>query len=187
LPTLQIIIASTRPQRLGGAVGDWLIERAGEHGKFELDVADLAEIDLPMFDEPHHPRLAKYTQRHTQAWSARVAAADAFAFVTPEYNYGPAPSLINALTYLNREWQYKPAGFVSYGGVAAGTRGVQMAKQVMTTLKIFPLFEAVSIPFVKERIDDDGKLVANEIMDDAATVMLDELLRVEAAMRQLRS
>ena len=187
MPTLEVVIASTRPGRVGLPVAEWFIAHARAHGGFEVDVADLAEVDLPLLDEPNHPRLRQYTKQHTLDWSARVNAADAFAFVTPEYNYGPTAALINAPSYLHHEWLYKPAGFVRYGGISAGTRGVQVAKQIVTTLKIVALTEAVSIPFVQQFLNDDGRIQPNEIMTGAATAMLDELVRVEAALRPLRA
>jgi NAD(P)H-dependent FMN reductase len=187
VPTLQIIIASTRPGRVGLPVGQWFTSRAQAHGVFELDVADLAELKLPFVDEPNHPRLRQYTKKHTKDWSARVGLADAFVMVLPEYNFGYPATIKNAIDFLHQEWKYKPVGFVSYGGVAAGTRSVQQLKQVVTTLSMFPLFAAVSIPFVSQFIDDDGALQANETMEQAADAMLDELVRVEAALRPLRS
>ena len=187
MPTLQIIVASTRPGRVGLPVARWFEQRAREHGAFDIDFADLAEIGLPFVDEPNHPRLRQYTKRHTREWSARVDAADAFAFVMPEYNFGFNAPLKNALDFVYNEWAYKPVGLVSYGGVAAGTRAAQMIKQVVTTLKMTPLFESVSIPFVAQFIDDEGALVGNEIMERAAAAMLDELVRVEAALRPLRA
>jgi NAD(P)H-dependent FMN reductase len=186
MPTLQIVIASTRPGRVGLPVAQWLIERAREHGGFELDVVDLAEFRLPFMDEPAHPRLRQYIHEHTRAWSARVDAADAFVFVMPEYNHGFNAPLKNALDYLHHEWQHKPLGFVSYGGVAAGTRAVQMLKPVVASLKLTPLFEAVHIPFVARLLDDDGRVHANETMEAAADAMLDELVRMEAVLRPLR-
>jgi NAD(P)H-dependent FMN reductase len=187
MPKLSVVIASTRPGRAGLPIAQWFTERAVDHGAFDVEVADLAAIDLPLMDEPNHPRLRQYTQQHTKDWSAQVDAADAFVFVTPEYNFGyPAP-LKNAIDYLHVEWKHKPVGFVSYGGVAAGTRAVQQIKQVVTTLSMFPLFEAVSIPFHTQFIDEDGRVQANEVMEKASTVMLDELLRVEAALRPLRA
>jgi NAD(P)H-dependent FMN reductase len=187
MPTLQIIITSTRPGRVGLPVALWFAERARAHGGFEIDVADLAEIDLPFVDEPNHPRLQRYTHQHTKDWSARVAAADAFAIVLPEYNYGMPATIKNAIDFLHVEWAYKPVGFVSYGGVSAGTRSTQQLKQVVTTLKMFALMEAVSIPFVNQFIDDEGSIQANEVMEQSSTAMLDELVRVEAALRVLRS
>jgi NAD(P)H-dependent FMN reductase len=181
-----VLIASTRPGRVGLPVGRWLDGRARAHGAFEVQLVDLLELSLPLMDEPNHPRLRSYTQRHTEEWSAQVDAADAFVFVMPEYNYGFTAPLKNAIDYLHQEWLYKPVGFVSYGGVAAGTRAVQMLKQVVTTLKMTPLFEAVSIPFVAQFIDDNGELQANEVMLQAADTMLDELARVAAMLAQLR-
>ncbi len=185
-PVLRIIVGSTRPGRVGPAVADWIARRAEEHGGFDVEVTDLAELDLPMFNEPNHPRLRQYTQQHTRDWSALVDGSDAFVFVTPEYNYGFNAALKNAIDYLHTEWQHKAAGIVSYGGVAAGTRATQMLKQVLTSLKIMPVPEAVNIPFVRELIDEDGRLKPTEVMESSATAMLDELLRWTESLRQLR-
>jgi NAD(P)H-dependent FMN reductase len=186
-PTLQIIVASTRPGRVGYPVAQWIQRTAEEHGAFEVELVDLAEVDLPFMDEPNHPRLQQYEHDHTRRWSATVARADAFLFVMPEYNYGFTAPLKNAIDFLHVEWQYKPVGLVSYGGVSAGTRAAQMVKQVVTTLKMVPLFEAVSIPFVTQFIDDEGQVVPNETMISSATAMLDELVRITAALRPLRA
>jgi NAD(P)H-dependent FMN reductase len=185
-PQLQVMIASTRPGRVGLPVARWFTAAAEAHGAFALDVVDLAELDLPFLDEPQHPRLRRYEHDHTKRWSERVDRADAVALVLPEYNYGMNAPLKNALDYLHHEWAYKPVGFVSYGGVAAGTRAVQMTKLVITALRMTPVFEAVSIPFIRDKIDAGGNLQANETMDQAAAAMLDELVRVEAALRPLR-
>ncbi len=186
MPRLQVIIASTRPGRLGLPIGTWFAGAAVAHGAFEVDFADLAEVALPFMDEPNHPRLRNYLHRHTIDWSARVGAADAFVFVTAEYNAGyPAP-LKNAIDFLYDEWKYKPVGFVSYGGVSAGTRCVQMLKQVVTTLRMIPVLEAVSIPFVAQLIDHERRFVPTELVENAAVAMLDELDRVQAALAPLR-
>src|ERR1700689_4046498 len=169
MPTLQILIASTRPGRVGLPVGRWFEAHARAHGGFEIDKVDLAEIDLPFMDEPNHPRLRQYTQQHTKDWSARVEAADAFVVVMPEYNYGFNAPLKNAIDYLHVEWAYKPVGFVSYGGISAGTRAVQMIKQVVTTLKMVPIADSVNIPFVQQFLDDDRRLQPNDVMEAAAT------------------
>jgi NAD(P)H-dependent FMN reductase len=185
-PILQIIIASTRPGRVGPSVAAWIQERAVAHGGFDVELIDLAEVNLPMMDEPNHPRLRKYTHQHTKDWSAVVGSADAFIFVIPEYNYGFNAATKNAIDYLHNEWLHKPAGIVSYGGVAAGTRATQMLKQVLSALKVVPVTEAVNIPFVQEKLDENGRLKPNEIMEGAATAMLNELVRWEHAIGPLR-
>jgi NAD(P)H-dependent FMN reductase len=187
MPKLHVILASTRPGRAGEPIADWFVERAIAHGAFDVELVDLAEVALPFMDEPNHPRLRRYTHEHTKAWSARVDSADAFVFVTPEYNYGLTAPLKNAIDFLHFEWQHKPVGFVSYGGVAAGTRAVQMLKQVVTTLKMLPLFEAVNIPFHTQFIDEEGGVEANETMVKAAAAMLDELVITEAMLAPRRA
>jgi NAD(P)H-dependent FMN reductase len=186
MPTLQVIIASTRPGRVGLPVADWFASRAADHGGFSLDVADLAELDLPMMDEPNHPRLQRYEHQHTKDWSARVSAADAFVMITPEYNHSYNAPLKNAIDFLHKEWEYKPVGFVSYGGIAAGTRALQALKPVVSVLKMTPVSEAVNIPFVRQFVNDQEVLEPNDVLEQAADVMLDELVKVEAALRPLR-
>src|SRR4051794_17955061 len=178
-PKLAIIFASTRPGRRGLPIAQWAYNRAAEYGAFDPELIDLAEVNLPFMDEPNHPRLRQYTHEHTWAWSGRIDAADAFIIVTPEYNYGMVAPLKNAIDYLHQEWQYKPVGFVSYGGVAAGTRAVQMTKQVVSTLKMVPLFEAVAIPYFTQHFDEDEQFQPTEAMESSMTAMLNELVRVE--------
>jgi NAD(P)H-dependent FMN reductase len=186
MPRLTIIVGSTRPGRAGLPIARWFADRARSHGGFDVNMVDLAELNLPLLDEPNHPRLRRYIHRHTKDWSAIVDASDAFAIVTPEYNNGYPAALKNAIDYLHEEWCDKPVGFVSYGGVSAGTRAVQQLKQVVTTLKMHPVVEAVSIPFHVQFIGDDGRVQANEMMEQAVDAMLDELVRVEGALRPLR-
>jgi NAD(P)H-dependent FMN reductase len=185
MPNLHVVVASTRPGRGGLAVGKWFEERAREHGGFDVAFVDLAEVNLPFLDEPKHPRFKDYTQEHTKKWSAIVSAADAFVFVTPEYNYGMPATLLNALDFLFREWNYKPAAFVSYGGVSGGTRSQQMAKLVITSLRMMPIPEAVTIPFY-ERAMKGGVFTGDEIQAKSAKGMLDELLRWTNALRPMR-
>lgn len=187
MPRLGIVIASVREGRVGYPVAQWFIERAQRHGRFDVDVVDLKEVDLPVFAERSHPRLQKYENEKQKTWSARVSALDAFVLVTPEYNYSPSPALLNALDYLFVEWHYKAAAFVSYGGISGGIRAVQLAKQTLTTLKMVPIVEAVVIPFVAQAIDrETGAFRANEQHEKSATVLLDELLRWTEALAVLR-
>lgn len=185
MPHLLIVIASTRPGRVGLPVGEWFAGRARDHGAFDVEVTDLAELALPLFDEPRHPRLRDYAHAHTHEWSEIVDRADAVVFVTPEYNHGYPATLKNAIDYLHQEWQHKPVGFVSYGGVAAGTRAVQQLKQVVTAVRMLPVTDAVNIPFVAQVVRD-GEVLANDVMTTAADAMLDELAEAERTLRPRR-
>jgi len=185
MPKLHTIIVSTRPTRIGPAIANWFHDFAKAHGKFDAELIDLADFNLPVYDEPHHPMRRQYTQEHTKKWSASVNAADAFVFVTPEYNYSPPPSFVNALDYLFWEWQYKPAGLVSYGGVSGGLRSAQAAKLQLTTLKMMPIPEGVALPNVYQQLQD-GKFVANELNTQGASALLNELIGWSEALAPLR-
>jgi NAD(P)H-dependent FMN reductase len=182
-PILAIVIGSTRPGRVGPRFAEWFRERAVAHGGFDVELIDLAEVNLPLLDEPNHPRLRQYVHGHTIEWSRTVERADAFVLVTPEYNFGYNAALKNAIDYLFHEWADKAVGFVSYGGVAGGTRAVQQLKQVVTSLKMVPVVESVNIPFFSQFIDEAGVVRPSDSMARAADAMLDELLRVTALLR----
>jgi NAD(P)H-dependent FMN reductase len=184
---LHSIICSTRPGRVGPLVARWFHEFARSHGKFEATLLDLAEFNLPLYDEPHHPRTRTYTKEHTKAWARSVAAADAYVFVTPEYNYCPPPEFVNALDYVYMEWNYKPCGFVSYGGLSGGMRAVQMEKQLVTTLKMMPMVEGVAIPMVAQALDAKTGFKSNEHVESAAKMMLDELFKWAQALKPMRA
>jgi NAD(P)H-dependent FMN reductase len=185
-PVVQIIVGSTRPGRVGLPVARWVFERAQAHGGFTPELVDLAEVALPLLDEPNHPRLQQYVHRHTLDWSATVSRADGFVFVIPEYNHSYSAAVKNALDYLHNEWHFKPAAFVSYGGVSAGTRSLNALKPVVTSLQMMPVFEAVNVPFVASFLDDDGAFAPNEVTEKATDAMFDATLRWIESMRVQR-
>jgi NAD(P)H-dependent FMN reductase/GNAT superfamily N-acetyltransferase len=187
MPRILVLTCSTRPGALGPAVAQWLTEtlepRARELGA-EIVPVSLGDLGLPFLDEEEHPSAGIYRHAHTQRWSAIVDAADGFIAVTPEYNYGMPAVLKNALDYLGREWAWKPIGFVSYGNTSAGTRSVQHAKQVVTTLRLVPLGATVAL-----RISDaitGGQVRRDPALTRAAIAVLEELVRVANALRPVR-
>lgn len=187
MPKLQVILTSVREHRQGAAVADWFVERARAHGGFDVELVDLKDVGLPLLEEPNHPMKRAYVHDYTKAWSARVASADAFVFVTPEYNYGMPPALLNALDHLYHEWCYKPAGFVSYGGLSGGLRSVQHAKSVVGTLKMMAIPEGVALPFFGRSVQEDGRFDPGEVPNASVTAMLDELLKWSNALKALRA
>jgi len=183
---LQTIICSTRPGRIGPGIAHWFHDFANDHGLFESTLIDLAEFKLPVYDEPVHPAKQQYEKEHTKAWSRSVAVAEAYAFVIPEYNYCPPPSFFNALDYVYREWNYKPCGFVSYGGVSGGLRSAQLAKQLVTTVKMMPMAEGVMIQNAGAQLDENRRFKPGEHHQHAAKAMLDELAKWAKALKTMR-
>jgi NAD(P)H-dependent FMN reductase len=172
---------------VGPSVAKWFAEYAKAHQSgFDVNLVDLAEINLPLFNEPNHPVQRNYQFDYTKRWSEIVESGDAFVFVTPEYNYNPPPSFYNALDYLSKEWNYKTCGFVGYGGASGGVRAIQSAKTLVTTLKMMPMTECVMVPMVATMIDDDKNLRPNELIEKSADAMLNELKKWAAAIKPIR-
>jgi NAD(P)H-dependent FMN reductase len=183
---VMVIIASTRPTRVGGAIGDWIAEQARSAAGWAVTVADLRELDLPMLNEPKHPAQGDYEHPHTRLWSAMVNEQDAFIIVMPEYNHSFTGPLKNALDTVSKEWAQKPVGIVSYGGVSGGLRAATAIKPVLTALKMMPLAAAVTIPSVSEHVQD-GVFVPYDSATSSAATMLTELRRWALALEPLRT
>ncbi len=184
---LKIISSSVREGRQGPFIAEWTEEQVIKNGSFSVEVIDLGGIDLPLSTEPNHPRAGKYEYGHTEKWSRIIEEADAFIFVVAEYNHSyPAP-LKNALDYLAREWEYKPAGIVSYGGVSGGTRSAHDLTTSLSAMKIVPLLEAVNFPFFNKYFNDKtGKFQPGEISEKAAATMLKELVLWTKGLQGIR-
>jgi len=185
-PVLLIVTASTRPGRVGGAVGEWFVDQARADDRFEVRHADLAEVRLPFLDEAAHPRLQEYEHASTWDWSETVDAADALVFVSPEYDYSLPASLLNAMQTLSVEWTYKPLALVTYGGISGGLRSAQTIRTVASNLGMYVVNPAVAIPFVAQHLDE-GTFVARESMERNATDIFVELERVSDAFSGLRA
>ncbi|MDB5523607.1 MAG: NADPH-dependent reductase [Rhizobium sp.] len=182
---LNVIIGSTRPGRSGPVVADWLYQTAVAHGMFAVELVDLREFNLPLLDEAAHPALRAYSNETTVRWSANVASADAYVFVTPEYDYFAPAALVNAVQTLLHEWAYKPAGVFSYGGVSGGLRGSQVLRQLLGNVNVHALPQTVSVPFFSQFIVD-GVFRPSEQAQVGAITMLDELHKWARALKRLR-
>ncbi|MDV9189221.1 NAD(P)H-dependent oxidoreductase [Streptomyces sp. SR27] len=184
---LAVIQGSTRDGRLGPTVANWLLTHAATRPEFTTDLIDLAETPLPTV----FPQLGQAPERAEDrallaAVSPRLAAADAFVVVTPEYNHSyPAP-LKNAIDWHNREWHAKPVGFVAYGGFSAGLRAVEHLRGVFAELHAVTIREAVGLQGVWGQFDAEGRAV-DPAADAAAKAMLDRLTWWAEALRGARA
>jgi NAD(P)H-dependent FMN reductase len=179
--TLAVIVGSTRTGRFGPTVANWFVEHAEQRAGVVVDVIDLAESPLP---ERLSTDLGAQEIAALAAVSPRLAAADAFVVVTPEYNHSyPAP-LKNAIDWHYTQWQAKPIGFVSYGGMAGGLRAVEHLRQVFTELHAVTVRETVSF---HNAMTASGELTSTAASDAAAAKLIDQLLWFGRALEVARS
>jgi len=186
VPKLMILLGSVREGRIGLPIAEWVRRTVDADGRFDVDFADLAEIALPFMDEPNHPRLHDYTKPHTFAWSRRVEDADAFLFVFPEYNYSYSPAIKNAIDYLQVEWNRKPAGLVNWGGNSGGTRAQAALRPVLAAVGLVATRGSLEINFPLTHLDENRVFTPNEQQATVLQLMLDELVKLDAALKPLR-
>lgn len=129
-PRISIIVGSTRPVRIGRQISDSVASVLSERLEAEIQILDLAEIALPLLDEPLMAGLNQYQHAHTKAWAKTIADTDAVIFVTPQYNGGYPAALKNAIDYLLAEWKQKPGAIISYGGHGGMASAAQL-RQVL--------------------------------------------------------
>jgi len=182
---LMIVVGSVRPGRIGLPIAQWARDVAQADGRFAVDLADLAEIQLPLMDEPNHPVLRQYTRPQTIAWSERVAAADGFLLAFPEYNYSYSAPIKNALDYLRQEWDRKPVGMINWGGNSGGTRAQAALRPVISALGMVLTHGNIEINFPQKQLVD-GHFQPNDQQSEVLKLMLDELVSLDGALRPLR-
>jgi len=139
-----IILGSTRPGRVSPQVGTWVYEQAKSRTDAQFEIIDIADYDLPVYDEAVPPGYHNYQKDHTKKWAEKVGGLDAFIFIAAEYNHGVTGALKNALDFIYAEWNNKAAGFVSYGSTG-GARAVEHLRGIMAELQVADVRAHVSL------------------------------------------
>jgi NAD(P)H-dependent FMN reductase len=184
---IQIILGSIRQNRFGERPAQWLLQEARKREGVEFELIDLKDHPLPMFAEPTPPGRLKgnYPNEVVARWARKVAEADGYILVTPEYNHGYPPSLKNALDHIYEEWTRKPVAFVGYGG-AGGARAVEQLRLVTIELEMAPTRHAVHILPEVFRAALSGQAEPFEPLKSQAERMLDQLLWWARALKKAR-
>ena len=181
---IAIIIGSTRPNRVGEAVGRWTYDLARARSDAQFELIDLKDVNLPLLDEPVPPSMNQYSKPHTKSWSARIDAFDGFVFVTPEYNHSTCAALKNAIDYLYREWNNKAAGFVGYGS-AGGVRAVEHLRLIMAEVQVATVRGQVMLSLATD-FENYSVFRPAATHTKALNGMLDQLVAWAGALQPLR-
>ena len=179
---LQVIVGSTRPNRAADHVVPWVVERSGRHEAFAVELLYLRDWPLPIFQE-HRGTLGDfvdppYSEPIVKSWNKKIAEADAYLMITPEYNHSIPAVLKNAIdsVFVSFAFRNKPAAFVGYSsGVAAGTRAVEHLAHIAIEVELHPLKQSVLIPNVEsafndqhDPIDPNTEIALEVVLDDLA-------------------
>ncbi|WP_329277188.1 NADPH-dependent FMN reductase [Streptomyces sp. NBC_01451] len=178
-----VVVGSNREGRFGPVVADWLLSRIGDHDDLVAEVVDVAATAaLPTTfasDEDAKTQLAAITPK--------LASADAFIVLTPEYNHSYPAGLKNLIDWHYTEWQAKPVAFVSYGGVSGGLRAVEHLRQVFAELHATTVRDTVSFHNAGASFDEEGQPRDPSGPDAAARTMLGQVVWWGRTLREGRA
>jgi NAD(P)H-dependent FMN reductase len=136
---LKIILGSIRQNRFGEKPAYWIYEEAKKNKELDPEILDLRDYPFGFFENLSND------DEFVKKWKEKINEADAFIMIVPEYNHGYPAVLKNALDVIYTEWNRKPVGFLSYGGVS-GARAVEQMRQVTIGLQMVPIKNAIHIP-----------------------------------------
>jgi NAD(P)H-dependent FMN reductase len=190
MTVISVIVGSTREGRFSEQPAQWILQHLKQRAGIDARLLDLRDFPMPFFDQPTPPGMPgrlPYQNEIVQRWTAAIAQSDGFVFVTPEYNFGPAAVLKNAIDWVYPEWNRKAAAFVSYGS-AMGARSVQQLRETAIALQLAPIALSVHIPAATlwahfQGGDVDAGLAA---LEGPAGAMIDDLLWWTAALKMAR-
>ncbi|RJL24242.1 NADPH-dependent FMN reductase [Bailinhaonella thermotolerans] len=174
-----VLLGSTREGRVCPSVGGWVAERARERPGLEVSVLDLAEFDFP----------GRYPEEATEAMRAfarRVAEAEAFVVVSPEYNRSLPASLKQAIDFAYDEWRAKPAGLVTYGCGSVGMYVMEHLRVVFTELHMVTMRDGIALDLLGDGVDGSGRPRGTDAQVRAGEAMLDQLTWWGLALRAAR-
>lgn len=180
-----VIVGSIRQERFCPTPSNWIVEQARQREDTVVDLIDLAEFDLPVVlggNDENAPVPEPVTEL-----SHRLAPADAFIVVTPIYNRSYPASLKNAIDWFYTEWQLKPVGFISYGGITGGLQSIDALRSVFTEFHSVPLRDSITFANFWESFDHDGRPVDVERTSAFARGFLNQLNWWGRLLRQARA
>jgi NAD(P)H-dependent FMN reductase len=195
--SVKVILGTTREGRVGDKPAHWILGEVAHRESVEAELLDLRDFPLTFFDRPMAPSRAggKYTDPAVIRWAERIAPADAYIVVTPEYNHGYPAVLKNAFDHLFPEWNRKPIGFVSYGSVG-GSRAIEQLRLVAVELQMWPIRHSIHLPLdvylaaLKEPVPPNPAIFAplrNVFGTDRVAMFIDELLWAARALKVARA
>ena len=182
---LMVIVGSNRPGRIGERVGKWVTKSLASFPEFTVDLMDLAEMDLGSTLSANHPRSGKY-EGGVKQLALRLAKADAFVIITPEYNHGYPAILKQAIDSVFAEWIGKPGAIVSYGAASGGLRASEQIRQVLAELRTHIIRNGLAISMASQKIDESGIWIGSDEMGSAFKSVVDELYWWATALKTAR-
>lgn len=180
-----IIVGSTRQNRAGLAIGEWVAAQAANRTEATYELVDLNSFNLPMLQTAVPPAMlnGNYAEPEVQAWAKKIAEFDGFIFVTPEYNHGVPAAFKNAVDQLGGEWMKKAIAFVGYG-FSGGIVAVENWRNIVANFNMYDIRNALALSLITDVTD--GAFTPAEYRVKEITDLFDTLEPAAKALNTLR-
>ena len=143
-PKIALIIGSTRTHRFADIPAAWMKAQADARGDMDVEVVDLRDFPMPLFDEPASNAYMPTSNAVAIEWQKKIASFDGYIFVVAEYNHSVTAVLKNALDYAAVEWARKPMAAIAYGSMG-GARALEHLRGIAVEAQMVPVRNAVHI------------------------------------------
>ena len=182
---IAIVTGASRPGSVNESVAEWVLAQVAGRADAEFELVNVADFNLPLLDEAYPAMYQNYQNDHTKTWSAKISEFDGFIFVAHEYNHSAGPVLVNALSYLNAEFNNKAAGFVSYGSMG-GVRAVEHLRGVLSELQVAHVRNQVMFSLFAD-FENFSEFKPTEQSASTLAPMVDQLVVWTRAMEAVRT
>ncbi|MDO5683743.1 MAG: NAD(P)H-dependent oxidoreductase [Propionibacteriaceae bacterium] len=181
---IAIITGTTRPGRKSLAVAEWVLAQAADRTDAEFEIVDIADYNLPLYDESMPAMMGQYEHEHTKRWNAKIAEFDGYIFVTAEYNHAAAAPLTNAMAYPYNEWVNKGAAFVGYGGMG-GARAIENLRLIVAELQLADVRQAIHLSAFDD-MENFQTIKPRPMQAKQLETLFDQLIAWSGALKSLR-
>jgi len=185
-----VFYGSYRSDRKGIRLAHFVLRKLHERGE-EAELIDAKAIGLPMLDRMFKEYAAGTAPAALEQLAARIRGADAFLFVTGEYNWGMQPGLKNLTDHFLEEWFWRPAAIVSYSaGRLSGVRASYAWHNTLCEMGMVVISSSLTVGPIAETLDEAGQPIGKPgaALEQAFPKFADDLAWwTEAAKRQRAS
>jgi len=178
------------PSRLGSRVLKFVLDGLeNREAKHDIFVIDPLEYDLPVLRKPHFYYAPGEAPEVLEMLANKLAEADCFVLVTPEYNHSIPPALSNLLNHFGgSKYAYKTSGFVTYSsGQWGGQRAAMALRTITSELGCLSVSRVCAIPRAAKDLDEDGAPVEGSSSPKMLNGMLDQLEWAATAFKNHRA
>jgi len=172
-----VFYGSYRSDRTGIRLADYLVDRLSRRGD-TVELIDAKAVDLPMLDRMYKEYPAGTAPAAMAALADKIRAADAFVFVTGEYNWGMQPGLKNLTDHFLEEWFWRPAAIASYSaGRLSGARSNSAWHPTLSEMGMVVVSSTLTVGPITATLDEAGEPTggAGKALDGAFTKFADDL------------